>query len=106
MVDTAVQKNDKPVKRATLAERRLTFTPRADILETAEELRLLLDLPGVRAEDVEVGFERGELTVHGTCAPPAERPGQLLAAEYQVGDYYRAFLIGQEVDAEKIHAEL
>ena len=102
MVDTALKKDDR---RAKLAERRLTFTPRADILETADELRLLLDLPGVRPEDVELNFERGELTVLGKCATP-ERPGRLLAAEYEVGDYYRAFLIGQEVDAEKISAEL
>jgi HSP20 family protein len=105
MVDTAVRKNDRPVSRPTLAERRLTFTPRADILETPEEMRLLLDLPGVRPQDVEVHFERGELTVHGKSAP-LEQPGTLLVAEYQVGDYYRAFLIGQEVDAEKISAEL
>jgi len=106
MSDTTLQKPEDTRKRAAvLAERCVTFTPRADILETAEELRLLLDMPGVRPEDVEVQFERGELAVHGRWAP-VERAGKLLAAEYEVGDYYRAFLIGQEVDAEKINAEL
>jgi HSP20 family protein len=106
MSDTALQKNNGAQRRgAVLAERQVTFTPRADILETTEELRLLLDMPGVKPDDVEVQFERGELTVHGRCAP-REKSGRLLAAEYEVGDYYRAFLIGQEVDAEKINAEL
>src|SRR5947209_1022273 len=106
MVETAVRKHDGVVLwGASPEQRRLTFTPRADILETADEMRLLLDMPGVKSEDVEVHFERGELTVHGKCAPP-EKPGKLLAAEYEVGDYYRAFIVGQDVDAERISAEL
>jgi len=106
MSDTALQKTEDTRKRAAvLAERSVTFTPRADILETAEELRLLLDMPGVRPEDVEVQFERGELAVHGRWAE-VERAGKVLEAEDEVGGYYRAFLIGQEVDAERINAEL
>jgi HSP20 family protein len=100
MVDTALRTKDPAGWSAPV-----TFTPRADVFEAPEELRLVLDLPGVKPEDVELHFERGELTVHGKVAP-AERPGALLAAEYQVGDYYRAFLIGQEVAADQISAEL
>src|SRR5579884_687687 len=83
-----------------------TFTPRADILETPEEMLVLLDMPGVKAEGVEVHFERGELVVQGHVEPPPERDVAWLAAEYEVGAYHRAFLIGQEIDASRISAEL
>jgi len=92
----------------TLAEPRPpveTFVPRADILETADELLLLLDVPGVKVDGLELQFERGELVVHGKVAQPVERP-RWLVSEYEVGDFYRAFLIGQEIDASRISAEL
>jgi HSP20 family protein len=84
---------------------RPTFTPRADILEKPDELLLLLDVPGVKAEDVEIQFERGELTVHARCAPSVPA-GRCLTAEYEVGDFYRAFLLGEDIAAERISAEL
>jgi HSP20 family protein len=104
MVDTALRKNGSSGGGGAPAGRAL-FTPRADVFEAPEELRLVLDLPGVRPDGVDLQFERGELAVRGTVAP-AEPPGKLLAAEYEVGDYYRAFIIGHEVDADGISAEL
>jgi HSP20 family protein len=87
------------------AVRNLTFTPRVDIYETADELVLLADLPGVQPADLEVRFERGELTLHGRCgARQANAPYAL--AEYGVGDFYRAFTINEDIDADQIAAEL
>jgi len=107
MAETTLKTNGEVVERARpTARAEVTFTPRVDILETPEELLLLLDMPGVRPEDVDLNFERGELTVHGKCSPPAQRPGRCLAEEYETGDYYRAFLISQDVAADRIGAEL
>jgi HSP20 family protein len=102
MAETAVKTNGGAARPAPA---RVTFTPRVDILETPDELRLLLDLPGVKPDGVDVRFERGELTVLGRCAATTPA-GKRLAAEYEVGDYYRAFLIGEEVAADRITAEL
>jgi len=113
MSDTVVTKNG-PVtepEKAKLAreqaqpQRRATFTPRVDILEMPEELVLYLDLPGVRAEDVEIDFQRGELTVRARRESPP-RKGQWLVEEYEVGDFSRSFLISQDLAADRIHAEL
>jgi HSP20 family protein len=107
MAETSVKPNGEVVERARPAGRaQVTFTPRVDILETPEELLLLLDLPGVKPEGVDLHFERGELTVHGKVGAPVERPGRCLAQEYETGDYYRAFLISQDVAADRIRAEL
>lgn len=85
--------------------RHVTFTPRVDILDNPEELMLLLDVPGVKPENVDLHFERGELTVHAHFSA-TEPVGKVLLNEYEVGDYYRAFLIGEDVAPEHIHAEL
>jgi HSP20 family protein len=84
----------------------VVFTPRVDILETPEELLLVLDMPGVRPENVDLRFERGELTVHGKVGTLEPKSGRCLVAEYDTGDYHRAFLISQDVAADRITAEL
>ena len=87
------------------APRTVVYTPSVDILELPEELVLLVDLPGVKPDGVTVDFERGELTVRARREPVA-RSGRGLVEEFEAGDYYRAFLISQEVAADKIVAEL
>src|SRR5262245_51917603 len=100
-----VEKKEGGSNVSVATQRRVRFTPRVDILETPEEMLLFVDMPGVRAEDVELNFERGELTVLGKTQPCQEK-GQLLLEECEQGDYYRAFLISQDVAADKISAEL
>ena len=80
------------------------FTPRVDIFETDKELTLLADLPGVRPEDVDLHYEKGELVLHGRVRPRAGN-GALLLQEYDEGDFYRAFTIHESIDASRIDAE-
>ncbi len=80
------------------------FSPRVDICETDGELLLMADLPGVRPEDVDLRYERGELVLHARVARRhPERP--LLLHEYELGDFYRAFTIHESIDASRIEAE-
>ena len=82
-----------------------TFAPRVDILETDSELLLLADVPGVQPDDLDIRYERGELTIHGKVQPRNEEVDYLWS-EYEVGDWYRAFTLSEEIDAGKISAEL
>lgn len=85
--------------------RETCFTPRVDILETDQELTLFADLPGIKPENADVRFEKGELLLHGRC--PARHEGtEYLYSEYGIGDFYRSFSISQDIDASKISAEL
>jgi HSP20 family protein len=84
---------------------RVRFTPRVDIQERPDEMVILLDMPGVKPEDVEVNFERGELTVRAE-RDVAENGGRSLVEEFGAGEYYRAFLLSQDVAGDKISAEL
>jgi len=81
----------------------VTFTPRVDILETDKELLLFADLPGVKNEDVELHFEKGQLVLTGRVK---QRTGTQPFAlrEYEEGDFYRAFAIHESIDATKIEA--
>jgi HSP20 family protein len=80
------------------------FTPRVDICESAHELTLYAELPGVRPEDVDLHYEKGELTLYARVRPRQDSH-QLLVQEYEVGDFYRAFTIHESIDAGRIEAE-
>jgi HSP20 family protein len=99
----------KKEQRTELAKPEVTlglcFTPRVDIVETEEESLLLADLPGVKPKDVDVRFDNGELIIDGRCAPRHQGANYLLS-EYGVGDFYRAFTISEQIDWQKISAEL
>jgi HSP20 family protein len=85
--------------------RGVVFEPRVDIAEVDDDMLLYVDLPGVKSEDVDVRFENRELQIRGKATPAATEPHFLLK-EYGVGDYYRAFSVTDDVDAEKIRADL
>ncbi len=80
------------------------YTPRTDIYETEDEIVLSCDMPGVKPQDLDVRFERGELSLHGKVAPRGPS-GAFLQQEYGIGDFYRSFSIQPEIDVEKISAE-
>jgi HSP20 family protein len=110
MSDTAVKTHtgvtqQNETARATQVGRRPTYTPQVDILEQAEGLVLFIDLPGVKADSVEVHFERGELTVKAR-REAFRRSGACLVEEVEPGDFYRAFLISQDIATDQISAEL
>jgi HSP20 family protein len=79
------------------------FTPRVDIYETEDELTLLADVPGVRAEHVDLRYERGELLLHARVRN--QRPEPVALQEYEVGDFYRVFHIHESIDSTRIGAE-
>lgn len=83
----------------------MTFTPRVDILETEAEILLFGDLPGVSSDDLDIRYENKELTICGK-AQPRQHGAKPLYGEYQVGDFYRSFQIGEAIDPERISAEL
>jgi HSP20 family protein len=83
----------------------VTYTPRFDIVETEGELVLYGDLPGVSKDNLDVRFENGQLTIQGKVEP-RHTEHQFLYGEYGIGDFYRSFTISEDIDAEKISAEL
>lgn len=84
-----------------------TFVPSVDIVEKENELLLLADIPGVRADDLEIRFERGELAIHGRVKPrQSSEQMDYMLCEYGIGDFYRVFQVGETIDSNRIEAEV
>ncbi|MGD2215581.1 MAG: Hsp20/alpha crystallin family protein [Gemmatimonadales bacterium] len=83
----------------------LQFRPVVDILELGDELRVLADVPGAKAEDIDINFEKGVLTIHARVQPRQSGDVNYLLREYGVGDFHRVFEVSESIDAERITAE-
>lgn len=106
MTTTMTRKCKADQTQPATTRRSWTFVPVCDILELADEWIVRADLPGTTAENVDVNFERGVLTLHAAVqCRQDEQETSFLVREYGVGDFHRTFEIGEGVDAEKIHAE-
>ena len=90
------------------AQQQPTTRPRVDVIENAHEYLVVADIPGVAKDGLDVRFESGELRIEAHRGKPQtqEPQGSLLAEEYRVGDYRRAFAMPDGIDADKIEAEL
>ena len=82
------------------------FVPDADIYETSDSLMLMADMPGVRADRLNVRLEKNILTIHGEVEPPNVGERNIISAEYETGDYYRAFTLSEEIDQDGIEASM
>jgi len=81
-----------------------TFQPAVDVCDRGSEVTIVADVPGARADGIDVAFDEGVLTVHASV-PPRSLPGTPIAREYGIGDYRRAFRLGEGFDASQITAE-
>ena len=96
--------NPAPEHAAERQEQTLTYQPNVDICDRGEEVLFVADIPGARADGIDVTFEDGVLSVHA-AAPLRDLPGRPLRQEYGVGDYRRSFRLGDGFDAAKISAD-
>lgn len=105
---TEIQAKDK-TEMTTAAEQirpGLVFTPATDIFETEKEITLLADMPGVRADDLNIDLHENILTLNGYIQTPESADEQDVAREYRTGKYYRQFTLSEIIDQADIKAEL
>jgi len=84
-----------------------SLTPRADVLESEKEFRIVMDLPGVQSDGLEINVENEALTVKATRAA-AVPEGFAVRRHERSGDvqFSRTFKLGNAVDGEQISAKL
>jgi HSP20 family protein len=82
------------------------FVPAADIYETAEELVLVMDMPGVCFDCAHVNLVDDELIVTGHVTHGEDFDDYVLYREYDVGHYHRHFGLPEVIDRSKISAEM
>lgn len=83
---------------------RKCFVPAVDIYERENEMLLIADMPGVDETSVDITLENNVLTIQGAVEPPFRGDYQQVYAEYETGDFQRAFTLTDEIDREKIEA--
>lgn len=82
------------------------FVPTADIYETKDALKVILEMPGVEKGNVNVHVEDGVLNVEGRLELTKYQGLQPLYTEYNIGHYARSFRLSNKIDQDKIGAEL
>jgi HSP20 family protein len=99
------RKREVEIKQeATIPAR--VFLPNADIYETQNELKVVLEMPGIEKDKVEIRVEDGVLHVQGRLDLAKYAGLQPLYTEYNVGHYARSFQLSSKIDQNKIAAEM
>lgn len=81
--------------------------PEADVVETEDAIRVNLDLPGMKAGDVEVTLENNVLTVSGEKKEERTENGngnRWHLAERRYGSFSRSFVLPSHVEQDRIDA--
>lgn len=90
---------------AQIAKRYLrSWTPRADIYETADHVVVQLDVPGVNVDAVDVQCEKGMLSIKGERKITEEEGRQYYRVENIYGPFERYFEIPGTLDVDKVEA--
>jgi len=86
-----------------------TFTsawlPAVDIVENGDQIRLVVELPGVKPEDVKIGLENNVLSIRGDKRQDKEEKEERWHRyERTYGAFERSFTLPSTVDPDRIEA--
>ncbi|RPJ79793.1 MAG: Hsp20/alpha crystallin family protein [Deltaproteobacteria bacterium] len=82
------------------------FSPDVDIFENDQEIVLLADMPGVKADHLNIDLRENTLSIVGEISPTENAEEQDIIIEYEVGQFVRQFTLSEVIDQEKIDAKL
>jgi HSP20 family molecular chaperone IbpA len=83
-----------------------TYLPVTDIFETEQALTVVMEMPGVDKQNVEVMVENDVLSVAGRIDFSKYEGLQPVYTEYNVGHYARSFQLSNTIDQSRISADL
>ncbi len=81
-----------------------SFSPRADMLETETTIRILVDLPGLTREQVQLSLKNGVMIVKGERATDHLENEQFTRRERFYGQFYRSFALPETASSKEISA--
>ncbi|MFH2059463.1 MAG: Hsp20/alpha crystallin family protein [Pseudomonadota bacterium] len=80
------------------------FIPHTDIIENKESLIVIMDLPGVKKENLRVRLENNVLEIEGRTDYSTYERLNPVYTEYSIGNYARSFTVTHAVDTRNIEA--
>ena len=82
------------------------WRPAVDIVETKEQDQMILDLPGIDPQSIDVTQENDVLTIKAERVARELTEGESLTrSERKTGSYQRSFTLPDDVEAETISAK-
>lgn len=82
------------------------ISPTVDLSETDKEIDVCMDLPGMKAEDIDIQINQNMLTVKGERKEETEEKGRTFhRVERRSGSFVRTVSLPCEVDEDKVNAE-
>jgi len=89
----------------SIEARRLYVDPRGQVLESREGwIQIVLEMPGVRKEDLEIKIENNEMRILGRRPESADR--KYVLRERRPGDFLRTYTLDGTIDQSRIDAAL
>lgn len=82
------------------------YVPNVNIYEFDNALKLWADMPGVKEKDVSVALKDGVLTIIGEVGTEMYAGLRPMYTEYNIGNYYREFVLHEDIDETQIKAKL
>lgn len=101
-----VQKKQEVEKAQESTTPTRAFIPSADIYESEDALTVVLEMPGVSRDGIDLTIEDGVLTIEGRIDFSKYDGLQPLYSEYNVGPYRRSFRISSQIEQGRITAKL
>ena len=81
------------------------WVPPVDVLEDKDAVRIAVELPGIKADDVKISLENSVLTIRGEKRQTAEENTEHVHRyERSYGVFERSFTVPSTVDADHIQA--
>jgi len=82
------------------------FVPTTDIFETEDGLTVVMEVPGVDREAIDIHIENDVLKIEAKIDPAKYDGMEPLYTEYNVGHFARSFALSNKIDQQQISAKL
>ena len=82
------------------------YVPQTDVYETEDALTVVMEMPGVAREALEIELKDDVLRVKARIDPSKYEGMEPVYTEYNVGHWARSFALSDRVDRERIGAQL
>lgn len=94
--------NDAFFKPAELS----SYLPAVDIVDGKEHVRLHVELPGIKKEDINISIENNVLTISGERKTEADlKKNAFYRKESKYGNFKRMFSLSEDIDLEEVNAD-
>lgn len=87
------------------SSQKAVWAPRTDLIETDDDYRIDLDVPGMSKDDLKINYQDNKLTVSGErTINHSDENEEYVRVERSFGQFHRSFTLPRTVDASNISA--